>query len=352
MTTRPDAPRCPRCGAPRAAGPECPACGVIYAKARPRAAPPSAPAPDQRAPSAEPWPGPDAASAPWPPAGDWPAPAEAWPPPEDAWPARPASGPPATWDGARDDARRELLVRAVAPPAALLVAWAIVASDTGHFLLRTFLSMWIHELGHAVAAWFSGHGAFPGPWRTPISSGRMPVVILALAGALAWAAWSGWRAGRRGVVAAAAAGLVLQLVCTTLPASAARALFAFAGDAGCLVLGALLVATIWTDPEGRLGRGSLRWGFLGIGAASLVDALHTWVGAWRDPRLLPLGEIEGVGLSDASSLLEVHGWSAHALSSRYVALGAACLAALGVGYAVALRRARARVRALEAGRGR
>jgi hypothetical protein len=49
-------------------------------------------------------------------------------------------------------------------------------------------------------------------------------------------------------------------------------------------------------------------------------------------------------------LLERHGWSASALSGRYVALGLACLAALAFAYGVALVRARARVRHLASGR--
>ncbi len=76
---------------------------------------------------------------------------------------------------------------------------------------------------------------------------------------------------------------------------AARAFITFGGDAGCIVLGAILIATIWTDPVGALGRGGLRWGFLAIGACALVAALDTWIGAWRDPGQLPLGEIEGRG---------------------------------------------------------
>ncbi|ACG74466.1 conserved hypothetical protein [Anaeromyxobacter sp. K] len=310
---------CPRCGAPRAPGPECPRCRVIYAKARPRPAPatplPDAPQPDLGA--------------------------------EGVALGMP---PPARWSGALDGARRELWIRAVAPPAALLLALALVASGPGHALLRTFLSMWIHELGHATAAWLCGHGAFPGPWRTPISAARLPLVVVAVAGGLAALAWRGWRTGRRALLAAGLAGLAVQLVCTALPATTARALITFGGDAGCMVIGAALVATIWSDPEGPLGRGSLRWGFLAIGAAALVDALHAWVRAWRDPGELPLGEIEGVGLSDASTLMQVHRWSASALSGRYVTLGLACLAALGAVYAVMLARARAAV-AGEARRG-
>lgn len=300
---------CPQCGAARSPGPECPRCGVIYAKARPRrlAAPPEEPAA-----------GAEAASLELPPV------------------------PGARWMGEADDARRELLIRTVAPPAALLLAWAMVASAPGHALLRTFLTMWVHELGHAAIAWLCGYGAFPGPWRTPVSSARLPVMIVTVAAALGALAWRGWRAERRVLVVAGVTGLAVQLACTLLPASTARAFVTFGGDAGCMVIGAALVATIWTDPDGPLGRGSLRWGFLAIGAASLVDALHTWLRAWRDPGELPLGEIEGVGLSDASTLMEVHRWSAAALSGRYVALGLACLAALAAGYVVVLVRARRR----------
>src|SRR5512147_1181310 len=156
--TGPATDLCPRCGAPRAAGPECPRCGVIYARARPlRAAAPSLPAEPVE-------PGVEAV-------GD-------------------ARGPlpgadPAAWQGDVDDAHREVLARAVAPPAALLLAWALVSTGAGHALVRTFLAMWVHELGHAVAAWWSGYGAFPGPWRTPVSAQRMPLVVMALAAALA-----------------------------------------------------------------------------------------------------------------------------------------------------------------------
>jgi hypothetical protein len=254
----------------------------------------------------------------------------------------------AVWDGVVEEARGELRIRTLAPPVALLVAWGLVSTGAGHALVRTFLSMWIHELGHAVSAWLCGFGAFPGPWRTPVSNGRMPLVVVVLAaGFLALAAW-GWRARRRAALVAGAAGLLVQLGCTLLPVPAARAFFIFGGDAGCMVLGTALFATIWTDPQGRLGRGWLRWGFLVIGACALVDALETWIRGARDHGEIPLGQIEGVGLSDASTLWKVHGWSLDDLAARYVALGVACLGALAIGYAIALARARAKVRAAEA----
>ena len=296
---------CPRCGAERVPGPECPRCGVIYARARPRAAPELGARP-----------GPGAAGA-----------------------------GPALWEGERDDARRELLVRTVAPPAALLLAWALTSAPALRALVRTFLSMWVHEAGHAVTAWLCGFGAFPGPWRTLVSASRQPLVVVALAAGLLWVCWRGRRSGRPALVAAGVAGLAAQLVCTLLPAGAARAFITFGGDAGCMVLGAALTATLWTAPDGPLGRSGLRWGLAAIGACSLVDALHTWIRGWRDHGEIPLGEIEGTGLSDASTLWQVHGWSLDGLAGRYVALGTACLAVLLALWVVALLRARPRAAA-------
>ena len=319
----PPAATCPRCAAPRVDGPECPRCGVIYAKARPRPLTP------------EPWP--------------WPAPPPVPVEPVpgdlvgDARGVAVLGGAPAIWTGDAEDAQRELRIQLLALPLTLLVLWALISTGMGQFLVRTFLSMWVHELGHAVAAWLCGHGAIPGPWRTWSSEHRQLPVILVLAAGLAALAWYGWRTRRPAVFAVGAAGLAVQLTCTLLPGGPGRAFITFSGDAGAMVMGAALMATMWSGAEGRLGRGALRWGFLVIGAAGLVDAFRQWVVAWRDPAELPLGRIEGVGLSDASRLIDEHGWAPSALSRAYVLLGSLCLVALAVGYALVLRRARRRV---------
>ena len=291
---------CPRCGANRlAALVECPRCGVIYAKAEARAAAlqPAAAAAPEEAPDFE--------------------------------------GGPAL----------EASIRTWAVPAGLVCAFLLVSTGPGRAMVRIFLSMWIHELGHAAAAWLCGFPALPGPWRTLTASARSPVFAALLSGALIYAAVRAWLAGRKPLTACAAGGLLLQLCCTCLPgARSATAFIVFAGDGGCLVLGALLMASLYAPAGSAIRRGWLRWGFLVIGAGAFADAFEQWWSARTDPDRIPFGINEGVGLSDPSVLSDTFGWSAATLVHRYVLLGCACLLALACIYAVGLARARTAAR--------
>src|SRR5947209_946456 len=283
---------CPYCHAPRVEAEDCPRCGVIYAKAEAHA----------RA------------------LGDG-APV----------PVSDATTP--AWNGDAEDAALELRLRAIAVPLALFVAVVLVSSGFGHFLVRTFASMWVHEIGHAAAAWLCGYLAFPGPWFTPVANERSPILVLALAAALAYGTFRCWRGERRGAAAALLALVALQLGCTLfVRAAAARQFIIFAGDGGCLVLGTLLMATVYAPREGAIRRGWLRWGFLAIGAVSFADAFALWWGARSDYDLIPFGQNEGSGLSDPTVLTELFGWTTGALVRRYVVLGCVCLVALAVVY--------------------
>ena len=101
------------------------------------------------------------------------------------------------WAAAEADLETRL--RKYGIPVALAVAYLFVKVGVGHFLLRTFLSMWVHELGHATTAWMCGYLAFPGPWLTPTANDRSPMLALLLFAALAGGAFWFWRTGRRGV---------------------------------------------------------------------------------------------------------------------------------------------------------
>ena len=75
-----------------------------------------------------------------------------------------------------------------------------------------------------------------------------------------------------------------------------------------------------------------------IGAFAFMDAFTTWLAAARDPDAIPFGEIEGVGQSDPTVLVDDHGWTLHQLIARYTRLGWLCLAMLGAWYAWNVRR--------------
>ncbi|WP_224372775.1 hypothetical protein [Hyalangium versicolor] len=311
---------CPRCGAPRAPAPECPQCGVYYSRAEARAARAA-----QATLAAEP-------------PVDFAAPN----------PERPPHLPAETlrWDGNAEDARMELKIRLFAVPAALLLMWMLHSTGMGHRLLRTFLSMWIHESGHAVTAWLCGFLSFPGPWATPVAEMRSPFFSLLLAGGLGYLTWRGWKRRERLLLISGPVLLALQFVGTVLIGRAkAQSFVTFGGDGGCMVLGTLLMTTLYASPESQLRKGWLRWGFLVIGAAAFTDAFKVWWNSRSDLGAIPFGISESAGLSDPSRLTDWYGWSVNTLISRYVTLGVLCLVVLGMVYGVGVFRARAAVRA-------
>ncbi len=325
-------PTCPRCSAPRILRPECPQCGVIYAKADALAA--------RRA----------ALQAAPPPAAVLAPPPEEPPLIDPAWLAPreelrsdvlPAQTP--DLDADAEEAAYELKLYLGALPVALLVAYGAVAGPTG-FLVR-LITMPFHELGHAISAWLCGHVAFPTLWKTPIF-GRSYLLAAAAAAGLGTLAWRGWKRRHWGMVAAGGGVLFLQAVGTLLLSErSTQVLFSFSGDAGMMLLGTALMATLYSRPGSYLHEHGLRWGFLGLGALSFMDGFLTWWVARKDFSAIPFGQIEGVGLSDASKLVGPYGWGEHELVRRYVTLGVLCLVFLAVLYTVQLVLARRRLAA-------
>jgi len=119
--------------------------------------------------------------------------------------------------------------------------------------------------------------------------------------------------------------------------STAIAIYTFGGDGMGMVLAAGLMATFFFGKRSQLYRGSLRWGFLVIGAAAFSDMSATWWTAFFDRHAIPIGEIEGVGLSDAARLLGEHFWSERELVRRFAAVGLVSLAGLAAVYAWGVR---------------
>lgn len=220
--------------------------------------------------------------------------------------------------------------RQLALPVALLGAWALVHTGLPHMLLRTFFSMWIHELGHAAAAWLCGRWAFPGPWFTPVGNQRSWIVATMIAAGLGYATVR-WRRSAWMVLPLALIGA--QLWCTILLSEGAVTSFiVWSGDGGCMVFGTLLMLSFYAGKTSQIRTGWLRWGFLVIGAAALADGLATWWTARTDRDAIPFGENEGQGLSDPTVLVFQRQFSIPGLVNGYVALGLLCLVVLAVAY--------------------
>jgi hypothetical protein len=313
-------PGCPRCGAPRAPGPECPHCGVVYARAERRAERPRSDPEDQAASSG------------------------ALPPPVPRMPSAAA-----TWAHGNQlaAARSELTLARFAVPAALVVGWVAGSTDLGRFVLRTLLGgMWLHELGHAVAAWLCGFPAFPGPWFTSVGEERSAFFAFAIAAGLGYAIWRGRSTEDRVLFAGAVALLAVQLFATLLLRErTAHTFITFAGDAGGLVFGTAAMAAFFVPPEHKLHRDWVRWGLVVIGAASFVDAFQGWWWARHDVDAIGFGEQSGSDL-DPTKLAQA-GWGADTMIHRYLGLGVLCLLALAVLQVRHVRRTRAALFALE-----
>jgi hypothetical protein len=300
---------CAWCKAPRADGPSCPRCGANYAKA------------EQIRTQGR-------------------AQAVAAAPPPAAPAAEPALG--ATLVGmeaqAVEDPALEFKLCAAAIPAALALGALFHVLMPG--VQRIFFGMPIHELGHALAAWFCGHAALPTLWKTLVAEERGFLTPVLLAGAIGYGMVRAHLAGKTYLVALGAALLVVQAVGTlVIGPSAAEIVFTFGGDGIGMVLATALMCTFFFGKRTQLYKGWLRWGFLIIGAAAFSDMFATWWKARTDTGAIPFGEIEGVGLSDPAKLVEDWGWTVKDMVRRFVTVGVSCLVALAAVYAWGVREA-------------
>jgi hypothetical protein len=230
----------------------------------------------------------------------------------------------------RQESRQELILRIFAVPAALLLAWGAVSAAPAAVRM---LSMWVHEFGHAAAAWFSGFSAMPGPWFTSVDMDRSRGITVMFVALIGFGGFRAWQKRRWFWIGASAVTLIVLLACTLgLYSDQAQQLIIFGGDAGNFVLGTVLMTTFYARKDHVIHRNALRWGFLAIGALAFMDAWIVWHGGLQN---VPLGENEN-GMSDPSVLTELYSWNIQVLISRYRRLAMVCLIALGVVYGVGL----------------
>jgi hypothetical protein len=238
------------------------------------------------------------------------------------------------WTAHDNDARLGWKIQALAPPLVLVVAWFATSSGgLSAMMSRIFLGMWIHELGHALTAWFTGFFAFPGPWKTIVGDERSWSVRFVLGALLVSLIVLGVHFSRRWWIGVGGTLLAVFVVgAFVVSTETAQMGISFGGDAGNLVLGPALMLVGQLPADHPIKRRWLHWGFLVIGAFAFCDVAHQWARANDDLAEIPFGRIDGVGLSDASVLVERYGWSELTLVDRYVTLSWIGLVSFAVGH--------------------
>ena len=116
----------------------------------------------------------------------------------------------------------------------------------------------------------------------------------------------------------------------------------FGGDGAGMILATLLMGSFFFGKRTQLYKGSLRWGFLVIGAAAFVDIYATWWKSRKDEGAIPYGTTGGMA-TDAMTLVDAYGWTLQTLVNRYVVLGVCCLIALALVYAWGVWRAKSEI---------
>lgn len=232
-----------------------------------------------------------------------------------------------------EDDQIEAWVRALCLPVTSLIAIVLVLTDLGRFVVKTFFGMYVHEIGHALTAWGCGIWAIPRLWVTSWDNERSFSATLLVAIVLTvWGMWSYKK--ERWLSVCTAALLFVGMVIGTYALSFhdAKKWITFGGDAGAMIVGTILSATLYVDRHHAFHHGWLRFGFVIIGVMALVSSSYTWWLCLFDFGEIPFGIQEYAGLSDASKLVDVHGWTAIELVHRYVYLSTACFLFIAVQY--------------------
>jgi hypothetical protein len=228
--------------------------------------------------------------------------------------------------------------RLFAFPGFYVVMWFFSDTDPGRFVLRTFFGMWLHELGHAAAAWLTGRWALPVPWFT-YSFGQNIVVSVAMFGGAAALIRFGRQRDSLTTMALGGTLALATLAGHLAPTSFKKPFFTFGGEAGAMVFGALMSCGFLVRSPLRVFRGGLRWGWLVIGSASWADAARLWWTSKTDFAQIPFGVEDGTP-SDASRLVDEFGWDAQVMVRRFLLVAAVSLGAAMMAFVAALLRER------------
>jgi hypothetical protein len=229
-------------------------------------------------------------------------------------------------------------VNAFVPPLLLGIAWLANASPI-KFLLTGF-HVWMHEFGHATAAWLCGFRATPLPFGwTPVEPVHSHFVyggILVLLGVLFVA---GWKERKIWPMILAVLLIGVQFYMTWILSDYQQEFWwgAFGGVGGEFYLSTLFMMFFWVQLPDKFRWGACRYVFFFIGASAFLNIWLRWRDVYHGLEEIPFGSMingEDDQGGDMNRLMDGFGWSKFKIRRTYLMLGYGCWAALGLAWAV------------------
>lgn len=229
-------------------------------------------------------------------------------------------------------------VNTLVPVVLLAIAWLANQSPLA-FLLRGF-HVWMHEFGHATAAWLCGYRATPLPFGwTPVEPEHSHFVyggLLVLFGILFVA---GWKERKVWPMIAAVLLVFLQFYMTWVVSEYRKEFWwgAFGGVGGEFYLSTLFMMFFWVQLPDKFRWGACRYVFFFIGATAFLNIWMRWGDVYRGIEEIPFGSMingEDDQGGDMNRLMDGYGWTKFNIRRNYWLLGWGCWAALGIMWAL------------------
>jgi hypothetical protein len=228
-------------------------------------------------------------------------------------------------------------VNVLVPPLLLGCVWLLNASPFG-FFLKGF-HVWMHEFGHATAAWMTGRRATPLPFGwTPVEPEFSSFVYGGVLLLFALFFLAGWKERKLWPMLAAVALAALQFYLTFRMPEHRQEFWwgAFGGVGGEFYLSALFMAAFYVQLPEKFKWGACRYVFFVIGATAFLNIHSFWEQVYHGLEEIPFGSMingEDDAGGDMNKLMDAYGWTKAMIRRNYHLLDRGCWIGLGVVYA-------------------
>ncbi len=227
-------------------------------------------------------------------------------------------------------------VNVIVPPLLVALMWLVNKSPLAFFLQG--FHVWMHEFGHATAAWMTGRKALPLPFGlTPIEPDFSKFVYIGLLALFVVLFVAGWRERKVWPMLAAVVLLGVQAYMTWgMPVERQMFWWTFGGVGGEFYLSALFMAFFFVQLPDKFRWGACRYIFFLIGATCFLQVYLHWEQIYRGLADIPMGSMingEDDRSGDMNILMDDYGWTNSHIRRTYHLLGNGCLIGLGAIYA-------------------